>query len=81
MSTLAAASGGTDRGMVLVAECEKILPLITAATMKGNQCMNMYNTTLWTDCSASWPMDLPQVTRYLHVSGAGLHVLADLSEG
>ncbi|GAA5988553.1 hypothetical protein JCM5350_004451 [Sporobolomyces pararoseus] len=53
------------KGTVLVNECEEILGVMSAATMKDGLCLNSYDTSQYHACGTEWPPDIPQVTRYL----------------
>ncbi|GAA6058715.1 hypothetical protein JCM10212_003403 [Sporobolomyces blumeae] len=56
---------GKGKGTVLVGECEEILGVMSAATMKDGLCLNSYDTREYHACGAEWPPDLTQVTKYL----------------
>ncbi|GAA5834413.1 hypothetical protein JCM9279_004309 [Rhodotorula babjevae] len=67
-ATLAAmdARGAGGKGMVLVPDCEAILSVMGAATMKDGQCLNSYDTREYFACGTPWPHELTEVTKYLH---------------
>ncbi|GAA5887520.1 hypothetical protein JCM5296_002604 [Sporobolomyces johnsonii] len=54
-----------SKGLVLVGECEEILGVMSAATMKDGLCLNSYDTSQYHACGTEWPPDLVQVTKYL----------------
>ena len=68
-ATLAAmdARGAGGKGMVLVPDCEAILSVMGAATMKDGKCLNSYDTREYFTCGTPWPHELTEVTKYLHV--------------
>ncbi|BGP44767.1 Cell death protease [Rhodotorula kratochvilovae] len=65
--TLAAmeAKGEGGKGTVLVADCEAILGVMSAATMKDGKCLNSYDTREYFTCGTEWPHQLDEVTKYL----------------
>ncbi|GAA5926332.1 hypothetical protein JCM3775_000987 [Rhodotorula graminis] len=67
-ATLAAmdARGAGGKGMVLVPDCEAILSVMSAATMKDGKCLNSYDTREYFACGTPWPHELAEVTKYLH---------------
>ncbi|KAM0793260.1 hypothetical protein ACM66B_000722 [Microbotryomycetes sp. NB124-2] len=58
-------SNPSQQGMILVGVCEEILGAVTAATKKGDLCMNQYDTDLYEACGTEWPPELKNVTAYL----------------
>ncbi|GAA6047194.1 hypothetical protein JCM3770_006945 [Rhodotorula araucariae] len=59
------ARGEGGKGMVLVADCEAILGVMSAATMKNGKCLNSYDTREYFTCGTEWPHELEEVTQYL----------------